>query len=491
MSLARCAAKCAAASSIDRRSFLAATGCLAGSALFGGCASPSPGAPIAPVRQHGPASRCRSRVHVAFVRRKEPYGMWWPGAVYDGEAARRMYDERIRETAATMNMALAIRPEPIHSPAEADEWIARATADRSDGLMVVLLDRQEHAWPTAHKAADCGIPTVVFSPVGSSFTTNTVKLAGRTGTVIYATDDFAQPAYGLKMIHARAKMRATRCVVLKGSERREAELADLGIRLRTVPAARFLELYDATPETEEIRALARDFMDRALELRGASREDVLCGARAYVVARRILEEEEGDAITMDCLGAIGGKNAHQSLPCLAWSRMNDEAIPAACEADLGAVASHVLVQYLFDRPGFQQDPVAETARKGIIGAHCSCPTRLDGFDRPSEPFVIRHHHAERDATAMPIWRKDQPVTSLDVLPGGGGEPSKMIISSGRVLENVKVPPAGGCVVSVMVKLDGVEDVLTYPGFHQVFFYGDFRDQLADFCQLHGFEAQVV
>ncbi len=40
--------------------------------------------------------------------------------------------------------------------------------------------------------------------------------------------------------------------------------------------------------------------------------------------------------------------------------MNDGGIPAACEADLGACATHALVQSLFDRPGFQQDPVADT-----------------------------------------------------------------------------------------------------------------------------------
>ena len=30
-----------------------------------------------------------------------------------------------------------------------------------------------------------------------------------------------------------------------------------------------------------------------------------------------------------------------------------------------------------------------------------------------------------------------------------------------------------------------------PGFHQVFFYGDFKEQMKDFCQLCGFKAQVV
>jgi len=171
--------------------------------------------------------------------------------------------------------------------------------------------------------------------------------------------------------------------------------------------------------------------------------------------------------------------------------MNDEGIPAACEADIGAVATHCIVQYLFDRPGFQQDPVAETARRAIIGAHCSCPTRLRGFGQPPEPFDIVHHHGVRDATARPRWRPGQRVTSADVSFGRKGEKVSMLISSGTVLENVSVPPAGGCVVSVMVKFDGVEDVLAYPGFHQIFFYGNFKRQLVQFCQLTGIEAVVV
>jgi hypothetical protein len=179
------------------------------------------------------------------------------------------------------------------------------------------------------------------------------------------------------------------------------------------------------------------------------------------------------------------------LPCIAWSKMNDDAIPAACEADLGAVATHTIVQYLFDRPGFQQDPVAETARDAIVGAHCSCATRLSGFSAPPEPYDIVHHHGARDATARTVWKVGQRITCADVLPGDAATPAKMYISAGEVLENVSAPPAGGCVISVMAKFDGATDVLAFPGFHQLFFYGDFKRQLVQFCRLYGIEPQVV
>jgi hypothetical protein len=235
--------------------------------------------------------------------------------------------------------------------------------------------------------------------------------------------------------------------------------------------------------------MAAELMKHAQKQEGPTETDVLNGIKSYLVAARLMEREECDAITMDCLGALGKTKV--SLPCIAWSKMNDDAIPAACEADLGAVATHITVQYLLDRPGFQQDPVAETMQEAIIGAHCSCPTRLNGFGTDPEPYDIVHHHGVRDATMRPVWRVDQPVTCVDVLPGSEEGPTQMLISTGKVVENVSVPPAGGCVVSVMVKFDSAQDVLSFPGFHQLFLYGNFRRELKRFCQLQGIVPVVV
>jgi hypothetical protein len=444
------------------------------------------------ISQAGPAGKCRPTVRACFVRRKGDYGMRWPGAVYDGQAARKMYTGQIAESARKLGLTVDLRLEPVYSAAEAGEWVAQSVAAKPDGLLVVLLDRQDHAWPTANKAIDSKIPTVVFSPLGSSFTTNTAGPSRKPGCFICSTDDFTQVEYGLKMLWAAAKMRATRFLVIRGDKRADTELPHLGMGLRYVPAGDFLDEYKRTPDSEEILAMADQYMRRARRQSGATRQDVINGIKSYVVARTLLRREQADGITMDCLGALG--NTKVSLPCIAWSRMNDDGIPAACEADLGAAASHALVQYLFDRPGFQQDPVAETARGAVIGAHCSCPTRLNGFDKPAEPFDIIHHHGNRDAVPRTLWRPGRRVTCIDVLPGSTGPknaPTKMLISAGEVLENVSVPPAGGCVVSVMVRFDNVKDVLAFPGFHQLFFYGDFKDQLAQYCHLMNLEAVIV
>ena len=494
MASGRCSLHCGTYHKCTRRDFLrGSAGLFAGTVLLPGClsATKKPMVTENPIRACGPAAKYVPTIKAAFVRRKGDYGILWPGAVYDGQAARNKYAAQVTEAVKSLNVKLDFRAEPIYSAAEADNWLAEAKSANVDGLLLLLLDRQEHAWPTAAKAVDTGIPTVIFSPVGTSFTTNTVNLADRPGCVIYSTDDFSQAVYGLKMLKAGAKMRRARCVVIKGDERFDTTMADLGITLRHIPANTFIEEYNRTPDSEEILAMANGYIRRARRITGATRQDVINGLKSYYVAGKILEREGADAITMDCLGALG--KIKVSLPCIAWSRMNDDGIPAACEADYGAVASHVIVQYLFDRPGFQQDPVADTANNAIIGAHCSCPTRLNGFGQPPEPFDIRHHHGNRDAVPRTIWRKGQRITCVDVLvPGERQNPkTEVLISSGAVVDNISVPPSGGCVVSVKVKFGSNQKVLSFPGFHQIFFYGDYKQHLVEFCQLFNLKAQVV
>lgn len=130
-----------------------------------------------------------------------------------------------------------------------------------------------------------------------------------------------------------------------------------------------------------------------------------------------------------------------------------------------------------------------------ICAHCSCPTRLNGFDAPPEPFDIKHHHGNRDAVPRTIWREGQRITCLDLLlaeqTADAEARSTLLVSTGTVLKNLEVPPAGGCVVSVLAKMDGDQNVLSFPGFHQLFLYGDYKRECRNFCQLFGFGAQVV
>ena len=441
------------------------------------------------IKPYGPASKYTPKLIAAFVRRKGEYGMRWPGQVYDGKAALKKYEQQILQTAKQLNMDIEIRSTPIYSLEEADTWVTTATDKKPDGLMVITLDRQEHTWPTVDKAIDSGIPTVVFSPLGTSFTTNTSKPSKKDGVFICSTDDFSQAAFGIKMIYAAAKLRETKYLVIKGEEREEREVNHIGTKLRFIPAQDFVNEYNGIKSNKLLNQLVQNLLENATQIHGPSKQDVINGVKSCLVSNNLLKREKCDGITMDCLGALSKEKI--SLPCIAWSRMNDNGIPAACEADIGACVTHALVQYLFDRPGFQQDPVAETSRNCLIGSHCSCPTKLNGFSDLPEPYEIVQHHGNRDATAKPVWKIDQRITVADIiLPEDGGK-IEMIISAGTVVENKSIPPSGGCVIAPMVELDNVTEMLDYPGFHQIFFYGDYKKELKSYCQLSGVKPIVI
>jgi len=109
-----------------------------------------------------------------------------------------------------------------------------------------------------------------------------------------------------------------------------------------------------------------------------------------VASKKLLADYEADAITLDCLGLIGGQHI-DTTPCMAFSFMNDEGVPAACEADFDAILTMLLLKHLFGKPSFMNDPVPETVKNLMIAAHCTSPTKLDGYGEKSEPFILRSH----------------------------------------------------------------------------------------------------
>lgn len=482
----RCAAHCSHThDGVHRREFMAIASAAAASVAGGNWANAET------AELNGPGASYVTKIRVCFARRKGEYGMRWPGQIYDGEAARKKYLQEIKQEAKKLGVNVSIREVPIYSMEEGKAWLDEAVAAKPDGLLVIALDRQDHTWPFIHAATDSGIPTVVYSPLGTSFTTtrNTAALAGKAGCFVSSTNDFGQALWGMKMLKAGAKIRESRCLVIKGTKRGENVLHGFGTKLQYVPAQTFLEEYRKTSVDDRVRKMAADLIKGSREQKQATEQDVINGIKSYLVTQRMMAREKADSISMDCLGALG--RSKESLPCIAWSKMNDDAIPAACEADKTAIASQLLVQNLFDRPGFQQDPVAETVQDAIIGAHCSCPTRLNGFTEPPEPYDILPHHGARDATRRTLWKVGQRVTMVDVLLGNKDKPSQVLVDEGTVLKNMSAPPSGGCVVSVMVKFDSKVDVLAYPGFHQLFFYGEFKKPIVQYCRLFGLEPIVV
>ena len=416
------------------------------------------------------------------VLRQREYWMGWPGAGYPVDKYEKEYPEEAVRIGSEIGVPVSFA-DTIYDEAGTTKFQEQLNANPPDGVLTIPLSMG--MWSFVDKITEVGIPTIAFAPIGVTFTGHVRDRSRQKGIYFISSLDFQPVKFGMKMIEAKNQLAESRILVLRGGDAGPADsVVDiLGTKVRTVGRQRFAEEYQNIGETEEVKGVAEEYTKGAQKIVEPTAKDIINAARAYVASKKLLADYEADAITLDCLGLIGGRLIDTS-PCMAFSRLNDEGVPAGCEADFDAILTMLLLKHLFGKPSFMQDPVPETVKNIFVGAHCTSPTKLDGYGKGSEPFILRSH-SESNIGVSPqvLWREGQEVT-MTKFQG----PGRMIIGSGTVVGNVDTPPAGGCRTSVEIKMDDVPDVRDVKGFHQLIMYGNHAKELNDFCQLFGLEA---
>ena len=423
-------------------------------------------------------------VVATFIRPKaEKFWMGWPGASYDIAGHQKMYTDTLRKAADQLGVSLVVE-EPIYDDAGVAAFLGKVKNAKPDGLLVTImhLDR----WADVAKIIEGreGVPMVVFSPMGTSFTGHLQKPSRAPGVFLGATQDVDWLTTGLRMHKAVWQMKSSRIVIARGDKTEDQVMPVVGTTIHYVPRERFPEELAKVQECDEAKAIADYYSKEARKIVEPSKEDVLNAAENYVACKRLMAAEKCQGISMDCLGLVGSRKI-PCPPCIGFSRLLDERQVGCCEADVGAAISLLLSACLLERPGFMQDPAPNTVNNTLMGAHCTCPTLLDGFDKPHEPIILRSHSESAiGVSPQVIWRIGQKATMMK-FEGGG---KSMLIGTGRVVANIDTPPSGGCRTSVELALDDIPDSRDVKGFHQLFLYGDHSVLLKGYCQLAGIQA---
>jgi len=464
---------------LNRRSFLASAGAMAMAAKTG----PLDFASSLFAAQ--PNAAGKPVVQVVFVRPKvKSYWMGWPGAAYDIEARQAEYTKILENAAKKFDVQLDVRSEPLYSESAVGACLEKLKKQPPDGLVVTnmcLHHGSTGAWPHVNKIAKQRgkIPTIVFSPMGTSFTAHLQATRDIPGVYTAATQDLGWLEFGVRMLSTIWQMKNTRICICAGNKTEDKKLDVIGTTLRYIPTKRFLEESGKVQQSDEMRAMADNYTRNAKKIVEPTKKDILAAAKNYTVCRRLMAAENCQGFSMDCLSPVSNRLIQP--PCMAFSRLRDEGGLGTCEADWNAAISTRLTNLLFDRPGFMQDPAPNTVNNTLMGAHCSCATRLDGFDKSPEPFILRSHSESNVGVAMQVlWREGQKVTIMKFQG-----PESIVLGTGRVLRNIETPPAGGCRTSVELELDDVADARDTKGFHQLFIYGDLELPFKAYCRLAG------
>ena len=423
----------------------------------------------------------RSRVDVLFVGpESERFFMSWPGAAVTPEECQTPCVNALTEAAGQLDVQLSVRPVRLDDSESVTQCVAQLQEQKPDGLIVVPLHLQ--SWPQVHHLVENrgDVPTIVFAPLGTSFSDRLQSVRKHPRTLVVSTYDVQWLKTGLRMLQTISDLRNWRVCMVSDVLEGDHTIDSTGTVLHYIPLARWTEAAEraeAGPEAEEI---AKHYAIESKEIVEPTKETLVAAARNYLAAKQLMSAGNCQGISLDCSPLLSARQMACGT-CLAWSRLLDEGQIAACEADADAAVSLMLVSRLFGRPGFMQDPAPNSVDNTVIASHCTCATRLHGFNEPPATYTLRSHAESNTGVALRVeWQPDEPLTIVRF-----ERPDSLLVGTGRMVNNVDARIKGGCRTAVEIAVDGLDDARDLAGFHQVLVCGKFDRELKMYAELAG------
>lgn len=258
----------------------------------------------------------------------------------------------------------------------------------------------------------------------------------------------------------------------------EAIKKKLGIDLEYVKSDDVIERWKNVDERSASQ-LAKEWIKGAENIVGAEEKDVISVAKLYMVMKDLLKEKKRQALTM----AYGDNPL--PVPCVAYTNLRDEGIPAACEADINSLLSMTIMHYVADKPSFMGNIFIDPADKNLIISHCVCPRKMRGYNTKPAPYMLRPYHTQKFAgslTAFVKMKKGQEITLWRL----SGDLKSMLIAKGTIADSTEYKGETYCRVKTKVKINNPREfVHKASGNHHVIVYGDYTDQLRKLNEILG------
>ena len=216
-------------------------------------------------------------------------------------------------------------------------------------------------------------------------------------------------------------------------------------------------------------------------------EDVVKALKIYIALKKLLNKYGAEALAINCFTImLKDLNALPTTPCVAISLLNDEGIPAACEADLSSLLLQVIFKYLVKKPAWISDPVIDFSDNSVTYAHCTAPTKMKGFAEEPEPYALDTH----DESGKPVVIRTkmslgQVITVAQVSP----DFSKLYLHVNKIVDTPVVDLACRTKIKTLVK-NAREWLWEYKQpLHRVVVYGDWSYELSMLSKLMKLEIQ--
>lgn len=301
--------------------------------------------------------------------------------------------------------------------------------------------------------------------------------------------DYEEIDKALTIIQARKKLRSSRITLFgfppdlfsRWHHLPDFELArrKFGVRFNAVELRELAALLQ-TIDTKKAETLVETWKKEAREIIEPGQNDLLETARMYSALKILLEREKASAFGINCLEMM---RALKVLPpCYALTRLRDEGIHAACEADIVALLTMMVLGYVAGVPAFMGNIVAAIPGSNIVSiSHDVTPTRMAGFNEAARPYILRNYHWSQGVTAHVELDTGQEVTVARL----ARELDKICLTRGELVE---CRDTTACRTTISIRVNDVRELVQRTfGNHQAMVYGNQIKLVKAFCQKMGIE----
>jgi L-fucose isomerase-like protein len=119
-------------------------------------------------------------------------------------------------------------------------------------------------------------------------------------------------------------------------------------------------------------------------------------ARLYLAMRRFVQKHDADAVTITCWPWIRGEG--EPTPCVALVLFQEEGLPAACQGDMDALLTMVLIKRATGLPSFMGGALKANGGLGI--SHCVMCRQMLGPESPVQPYEVYDYHGRKPGPTL-------------------------------------------------------------------------------------------
>ncbi len=218
-----------------------------------------------------------------------------------------------------------------------------------------------------------------------------------------------------------------------------------GVRVRHIETNEFFRFYDRCAENEVKEELQRwrgDFAE--VKTDEVAESELLSQTRVYLAMKALAAREDANGITINC-GRV--TEERPVVACLAFSRLIDEGIICACEGDITAMLSSLLLHGVTGQAITMGNFGATKGHFEAKEGEVTIEHDLLPLSMAKTKLTIRDYHTRKFGVTGYADVKEEPMTLLNMDPGL----DKISVIEGKVKYSVD---GGHCRVIIHMSVDG-------------------------------------